>query len=62
MIDIKNLSISYDKKVIEEISFLVKPGEMTCLLGENGAGKSSIIKAIAGHISYQGDILTRGEI
>ena len=62
MIDIKNLSISYDKKVIEEISFMARPGEMTCLLGENGAGKSSIIKAIAGHIRYEGDILTRGEI
>lgn len=49
MIEVKNVVVSYGrKKIIDDISFSAKPGEITCLLGINGVGKSTLLKAIAG--------------
>lgn len=62
MIDIKNLTINYDKKIIDDVSFNIEPGKIHVLMGRNGAGKSSILNAISGLIAYQGDILTQGKI
>ncbi|WP_296140846.1 ABC transporter ATP-binding protein [uncultured Anaerococcus sp.] len=62
MIDIKNLTINYDKKVIDDISFTIEPGKVNVLMGRNGAGKSSILNAISGLISYDGNIRADGKI
>ncbi|MHB8063780.1 MAG: ATP-binding cassette domain-containing protein, partial [Ruminiclostridium sp.] len=43
---------------IKDMSFKLKAGEIHCLVGENGAGKSTIIKVLAGfHIQEKGEIL-----
>ncbi|WP_394010681.1 ABC transporter ATP-binding protein [Anaerococcus cruorum] len=62
MIDIKNLTINYDKKIIDDISFLTDPGKLHVLMGRNGAGKSSILNAINGLVNYDGEIKTDGKI
>ena len=41
---------------LKNASFRVKPGEIHALVGENGAGKSTIIKSIAGLLKYEGGI------
>ena len=47
IIKVKNLSLSYEgKNVIENISFNVEEGDFLVVFGENGSGKSSLIKAI----------------
>ncbi len=44
------------------VSFDVRPGEVHCLLGDNGAGKSTFIKTMAGvHKPTSGTILFEGE-
>jgi len=43
--------IRANKPVVHGISFVVKPGEITTLLGANGAGKSSTVMALAGAIA-----------
>ena len=49
LLDIQNLYSGYDKvKVLNDISFWVKPGEILGLIGPNGAGKTTIIKSILG--------------
>jgi len=35
-------------QVLHDIDFAVYPGEVTALVGDNGAGKSTMIKCIAG--------------
>lgn len=47
MITISNLSKSYKgKKVVDNLSFTMKEGQLFALLGSNGAGKSTTIKMI----------------
>ena len=47
---------------LDKVHFDAKPGEVHVLLGENGAGKSTIMKVLAGvNTDYQGTILYKGE-
>lgn len=62
MLEVRNLNISYDKKIIENLSFKVEPGQVNVLMGRNGAGKSSILNAISDLIDYQGEIIKKGKI
>lgn len=61
-IEIKNLSKSYkDKKAVDNISLTVKEGEFFGLLGQNGAGKSTIINCITGIAKFnEGSISVLG--
>ncbi|MFC1995924.1 ABC transporter ATP-binding protein [Chloroflexota bacterium] len=49
MLNIENLCINYDGiEAVRGISFHVEEREIVCLLGANGAGKSTILRAISG--------------
>jgi zinc transport system ATP-binding protein len=51
LLDIHNLSISYDNKksfILRDISFSLSSWEILSVIGKNGTGKSSLLKAIAG--------------
>jgi ribose transport system ATP-binding protein len=49
-------------KVLDDVSFAVWPGEVHMLLGENGAGKSSLMKVLCGAYSADaGEFFYRGE-
>lgn len=55
---IKDLSVMQDgKQVVSNASVTVTPGEVTAILGANGAGKSELVLAIAGMLPInQGSI------
>ena len=59
MLEVSSLSRNYGPiKAVDEVSFSVKPGEIVGLLGQNGAGKSTIMKMITGFLEpSQGRVL-----
>jgi len=60
MLKIKNLNVSYGSiKAIRNIDININSGETVCLIGSNGAGKSSLLNAISMLISYEGTIVFR---
>lgn len=63
MIEISHLCKSYGKKqAVHNVSFNVAQGEVVGLIGKNGAGKSTILKSIAGLLRYEdGEIRAYGE-
>lgn len=61
---VKDFSLSIGKKqIIDNLSFEVKKGEIFGLLGSNGSGKTSIIRALLGlYQPDQGELLINGEV
>lgn len=61
MILLQNVTIQYGKKrVVENASMRANDGEITVILGKNGSGKTSIMRAIAGAQPYGGEIFVNG--
>ncbi|HCV52266.1 ABC transporter ATP-binding protein [Exiguobacterium sp. BRG2] len=64
MLEVHGLQKKYGKKpVLQGVSFSVPMDQLTCLIGLNGEGKSTILKAIAGLVPVNaGTVLVDGEI
>jgi len=63
MIEVKHVKKKYKKvKALDDVSFNIEEGKITCILGVNGVGKSTILKVIAGLVKpNSGEILIDGE-
>lgn len=54
-IKIENLTITYDNKLVfKDFNLNIKENKITCILGESGVGKTTLLKAIANTIKYDG--------
>lgn len=52
-----------DKNVLQNINFTANKGELTCIVGRVGAGKSSLLQAILGDLwKISGETVVRGRI
>ncbi len=61
MLSIQNLSVSYGAiKALHGISLEVPLGSIVTLIGANGAGKSTVLRAISGMVKSSGAILYEG--
>ncbi|AGL03090.1 ABC transporter ATP-binding protein [Desulfoscipio gibsoniae] len=62
-LEIKHASCGYGKQnVVEDISIKLESGEILCLLGPNGVGKTTLFKTILGFLKLRkGKILLDGE-
>ena len=59
LLEVKDLVVSYGAiKAVQGISFEVDAGELVTLIGANGAGKSTIMKAISGLVKPQSGSIT----
>lgn len=62
-LEVSELFVRYGKSIVavQGASLQVKQGEIVTLLGQNGAGKSTILKAIAGIVSPLSGTITYGD-
>lgn len=63
LFEVKNISFSYDgEEIFSDISFSIDRGDVLCILGPNGTGKTTLIKCLNGlHEVNSGEILINGE-
>lgn len=64
MLEARDVSINYGmRQAVVNISLRVSPGDMTAIIGANGAGKSSLLRALNGSIQpSRGEILLDGKL
>ena len=65
ILEIKNAGLAYQtagQAVFEQINMSVNPGEILCILGPNGVGKTSLLKCISGLLQLtSGTVFCKGE-
>ena len=67
MLDVTNIDLHYGAaQALRGISLHAEPGKVTCVLGRNGVGKTSLLRAIVGQhpvskgaITFEGNDITR---
>lgn len=59
MLNVEQVSLLIQKqKILDQVSFSLKPNAITALIGHNGAGKSTLIKSIIGMTQINDGIIT----
>ena len=62
MLELKDVHAYYGKShVLHGVHFTVQPGEIVALLGRNGSGRSTTVKAIMGLVDGAGSVLWKGQ-
>ena len=62
MLEITDLHAYYGKShVLHGVNLHVQPGEIVCLLGRNGVGRSTTAKAVMGQVIAKGAVRFKGE-
>lgn len=63
MLEIKNLNKKYGsgKVALKSVNLTLPSGQIVGLFGENGAGKTTMMKSILGFLKYDGEITLNGE-
>ncbi len=66
VVDIENVSVSFDgangeTTVLNDVTWLIAPGERTGILGVNGAGKSTLLGLVTGAVSPTSGRVKRGK-
>ena len=55
MLEVRDIHAGYGQaRVLHGLSFTAKTGEILCLAGRNGAGKTTALKAVMGHLPLSG--------
>lgn len=71
MLQVKNITITHKKdlrKLAEEISFVLEAGDKMAIIGEEGNGKSTLLKLIydealiSGYAEWEGEIIGRQQV
>jgi urea transport system ATP-binding protein len=61
MLSLSNIHVSYDgSRILRDVSLSVEPGKVVCLMGRNGVGKTTTLKAITGLVKPDSGSVTLG--
>lgn len=63
MLEVKSLNVSYGaSQALYDVSMKAEVGKVTCVLGRNGVGKTTLMKSLSGHLApISGDIQWQGK-
>ncbi len=62
LLEVKGLKVYYGGiRAVRGIDLNIDEGELVCLIGANGAGKTSTLKGLTGLVSHGGDVRFAGE-
>jgi simple sugar transport system ATP-binding protein len=64
LLDVRNVSKNFGAiRALHDVSLTIEPGEVVGLMGDNGAGKSTMVKLIAGNFPpSEGEVAVEGEV
>ena len=61
LLEAHNLDAGYGKiPILQNVSFEIEAGELVGVLGANGCGKTTLLKAVCGILSHEGECLLEG--
>jgi zinc transport system ATP-binding protein len=63
VLEVKDLTVWFEgqeRPAVEEVSFSLDEGQIATLIGPNGCGKSTILKAILGLVPFRGEVRVFG--
>ena len=60
VVDLLDVSVSFDRPILRDITWRIAPGERTGVLGVNGAGKSTLLGLVAGTVAATAGRVKRG--
>ena len=62
MLEVQDLDLHYGAaQALKHVSLTAAPAQVTCVLGRNGVGKSSLMRGIVGHLKVSGSIRFDGK-
>ena len=57
LLTVENLTVKIDgETILDNISFILRPGDKTALIGQNDIQTTALIRAIMGDIDYEGTV------
>lgn len=58
MLNIQNVDLFYGaSQALKKVSFTAEKGQVACVMGRNGVGKTSLLRAVAGHQSIRNGVI-----
>ncbi|RVC48180.1 MAG: heme ABC transporter ATP-binding protein [Mesorhizobium sp.] len=61
MIEARDVSVAIGgKRIVTHVDFAARPGEIAAIVGPNGSGKTTFLKALSGELAYTGGIALNG--
>ncbi|MER9069907.1 heme ABC transporter ATP-binding protein [Mesorhizobium sp. M0902] len=61
MIEARDVSVAIGgKRIVANVDFEARPGEVAAIVGPNGSGKTTFLRALSGDLGYSGEVTVNG--